>query len=270
MKLGALIFLLASAQSQPAAVTTVGIEGRVMVTASRPLVARGVLEGDEYLARIVDVHEIGQDRFETEVAFLAELPGPFDLRELLDDPPAELGELIVQVDSLLPEDHRGDLVEGARSRLPHFGRRFKWLPLAVVLWALPPLFLLVRWLRRPRIRPAPPIAPPTLAQRLEPLLAAASRGSLDDAGKARLDRLMLEAWSEALGLGDLAPGAAIAAIRRDPEAGALLGEVERWLHSPAGTGADEQRVAELLAPYRHAESAGPKAGLSDPKRGGTA
>ncbi len=244
------LVLLVSWQAEPIAVTTVGIEGRARLESSRPLRARDALEGDEYLARIVQTRELPGGNFEVELAFLAELPGPFDLRELLTDPPEELGELIVQVDSLLPEEHDGALFEGARSRLPSYPSRTRWLPFAAVLWALPLLWVLVRWIRRPRIRPEPQASPPTLAERLEPLLGKASRGELDPAGKAKLDRLMLEAWSVSLRISDLPPGEAIAAIRRHDRAGALLGEVERWLYAPNGAEINSERVAELLEPYR--------------------
>ena len=246
--------LLTGWQAEPIAVTTVGIEGRAWIESSRPLRAREVLEGDEYLARIVQTRELSDGNYEVELAFLAELPGPFDLRELLTDPPKELGELLVQVDSLLPEEHDGALFEGARSKLPSYPSRTRWLPFAAFLWAIPPLWMLMRWIRRPRIRPELPAPPPTLAERLEPLLAAASRGDLDAAGKAKLDRLMLEAWSESLGISDLAPGEAIAAIRRDERAGAVLGEVERWLYSPSGAETSSERMAELLEPYRTGSS----------------
>lgn len=246
----AALVLLAGGQAEPIAVTTVGIEGRAVVESSRPLRARDVLEGDEYLARVVQTRELPGGGFEVELAFLAELPGPFDLRDLLTDPPEELGELIVQVDSLLPEEHDGALFEGARSKLPSYPSRTRWLPFAAILWALPPLWMLVRWIRRPRIRPELPTPPPTLAERLEPLLAAASRGDLDASGKAKLDRLMLEAWSESLGISHLPPGEAIAAIRKNDRAGVLLGEVERWLYSPRGAESSAERVAELLEPYR--------------------
>lgn len=234
----------------PLAVTSVGIEGRLEVEVSAPLRPRAVLEGDEVLLRVVAQRALPNGNHTCELAFLAERPGELDLVEFLEDPPAELAELPVRVDSILPPDHAGDPFAGASARLPRYEKRGPWRFVLLGLWAIPPLVWFVRWLRRPRPVAVVPPAPPTVAERLEPLLRLASTGGLDDAGKARLDRLMLEIWSRELGLVDVPPVEAIARIRRDPRAGRVLTEVERWLHSGRAPGADDARVAELLEPYR--------------------
>jgi hypothetical protein len=41
----------------------------------------------------------------------------------------------------------------------------------------------------------------------------------------------------------------MAALRSHPEAGALLGQLELWLHRPGDVG--EVNVAELLKPYQN-------------------
>ncbi len=89
----------------------------------------------------------------------------------------------------------------------------------------------------------------TLADRLRPLVMAASTGTLDAGRRAELERLLIGYWRRRLGLEDLPPARVIAALRAHPEAGALLRRLEDWLHRPAGS-AGNVDVAALLAPYR--------------------
>ena len=80
---------------------------------------------------------------------------------------------------------------------------------------------------------------------------------LSIAEQGRLELLLLRFWGDRLGLGSLSADQAVARLRREPEAGALLLAVERWLHDRGGAAPQpEQDVAErlsaLLAPYRQA------------------
>lgn len=87
-----------------------------------------------------------------------------------------------------------------------------------------------------------------LADRLRPLLEQARVGSLDDGGRARLDRLVLGFWRERLGLESKPMPEAIRELRAHPEAGLLLRRVEEWLHSGRPPESDAA-IADLLAPY---------------------
>lgn len=91
-------------------------------------------------------------------------------------------------------------------------------------------------------------APPTLADRLRPMVDAAAAGTLGDRGKAELERLLIAFWRRRLGLTDLRPELAIQTLRQHPEAGDLLRAMEDWLHRPGPRPPVD--VGRLLLPYR--------------------
>ncbi|MEO6593187.1 MAG: hypothetical protein ABIP94_00370, partial [Planctomycetota bacterium] len=91
-------------------------------------------------------------------------------------------------------------------------------------------------------------AKPSLADRLRPLVEAVAAGRADDAGKAELERLLLAFWRARLGLKQAKAQAALAEMRQHAEAGALLRQLEAWLHMPVPPASLD--VAALLAPYR--------------------
>ena len=79
--------------------------------------------------------------------------------------------------------------------------------------------------------------------------------------------MLLAHWRGRLGLEQTDAAQAIGTLKQHPEAGALLNQLELWLHRP-GTH-DEVDVAELLAPYRDvtddqlaAETIGPAVPIS--------
>ncbi|HMN97056.1 MAG TPA: hypothetical protein PKC43_02760 [Phycisphaerales bacterium] len=205
------------------------------------------------------------------IEFIGSVVGNFDLVPLLehiDGTPAHaLGRLPIRVDSELPALHGTDLFLQDRSIAPlRSGYRAWMIALALAWLAVPAVVVARRALRRPQptvIEPPPP--PPTVADRLRPLVEAAIDGTLDLAGQARLELLLVRFWSDRLGLESLAPAAAIIRLRRDPEAGALLRAVEGWLHAPRAArggpsdrdaiepAASERRpdaeLARLLRPY---------------------
>ncbi|MBL8751272.1 MAG: hypothetical protein JNK78_19095 [Planctomycetes bacterium] len=102
--------------------------------------------------------------------------------------------------------------------------------------------------RKRRRRQAPPTPAPTLVDRLRPLVESVAAGRADDAAKAELERLLVACWRSRLGLRDVKADAAISAIRAHGEAGALLRQVEAWLHMPSPPAAID--LEKLLAPYR--------------------
>ena len=250
--------LLASLQAPPVE-TTVGIEARITVrthhaVSPRPPVDPELGQERDLLVRVVEQRELAEGGRELVLAFLAERPGDYDLAEFLALPsgetPDELEPIPVRVTALLPDDHRGELEAGARVGTPRYGALRPWLIGAAVLWLLPLAVFVVRRALRRTPQPEPPAPLPTLVERLEPLVEAAIAGTLDTDGKAELDRLLLTYWREHLGLEGLGHARAIARLREDAEAGALLVAVERWLHAKHSGEADAARVRALLEPYR--------------------
>lgn len=88
----------------------------------------------------------------------------------------------------------------------------------------------------------------TVADRLRPLLEQAAQGELTGTDRAALERVLLAFWRKKLRLESLSPAELYPQLLRQPEANQLLGQLERWLHAPAGD--QEVDWQELLAPYR--------------------
>ena len=123
------------------------------------------------------------------------------------------------------------------------------------LWVLAALWvvglLLILFVGRKRRAVAAAAAPPlTLADRLRPLVGEAIAGALPEARRHELERLLLAYWRRRLGLQDRPVKDAIAAMRQHDEAGALLRELERWLHAPPARRGTVD-VQALLAPYEN-------------------
>ncbi len=123
---------------------------------------------------------------------------------------------------------------------------------AGVAWMVGLLAILLvgrRWQRR--MGTPPPL--PTLADRLRPLVKAVATGSADVGAKAELERLLVAFWRARLDLREARAVDAIVAIREHAEAGALLRQLEAWLHMP--TPPAEADWQALLAPYRSVTAA---------------
>lgn len=195
------------------------------------------------------------DRFRYDLEWYGLAPGRYDLARWLarkdGSAAADLPPIEVTVTSVLPP---GELEPAAPApgALPRLSGYSTLQIVAGVLWVvglLAVLFVGRRW-RRARAVAA---VQPTLADRLRPLVQAVATGAADDAGKAELERLLVAFWRAKLGLRTANADAAIVAIRAHAEAGALLRQVEAWLHRPEPPASFD--VAALLAPYRSVSAA---------------
>jgi hypothetical protein len=92
--------------------------------------------------------------------------------------------------------------------------------------------------------------PPTLAERLRPLVVRAARGELPPQERAALELMLIAHWRRRLALDALPPDEALALLREHEAAGPLLRGLEAWLHRPEPP--DEAEIARLLEPYRDA------------------
>jgi hypothetical protein len=89
----------------------------------------------------------------------------------------------------------------------------------------------------------------TLAERLRPLIAAASKGQLASDDRAKLERLVIGHWREHRpDIAALPPAEAMTKLRQDPEAAPLVLALERWLHA-RGSETSTAEIEQLLAPY---------------------
>lgn len=248
--------VLADPQAPEIPSGTVGIEGKIIFDWSgKPLEVAPIPDDSPVLLRIASVFAGDGDEKVYDLRWIAMLPGEHDLAPLLRHSEKEgaggLPPLMISVSSLLKDDHDGGLsqIPGPLSPILGFPQWVLWA--IAVGWLLLPLSILwvLRWLRRPSDSTEQAPLEPTLAELLRPLVEAALDGELDDAAKARLERLLLARWRTDLDLGSYRHGEGIQKLRAHPEAGLLLVTVEHWLHSGRSEAVSDQELEDLLAPY---------------------
>jgi hypothetical protein len=232
-------------------VPTVGIEGQLTVLLPGPeLKTKPPDRASPLNLRIASTRPHGS-QVQYDLRYIGLVPGRYDLRQYLvradGAPVGELPELKVEVAGVLPPQHQGQL--SPRSDLPelHLGGYRWWMGAAAGLWALLafPLFLGRR--RRPQKTESAPVAPPTLAERMRPLVELATKGQLTGDQQAQLERMLLGHWRERLGLDSLDLSEATTRLRAHPEAGTLLRALEDWLHRPPGS--VKVDLDAVLSPY---------------------
>ncbi len=212
--------------------------------------------------RVIDVFPHGS-AFRYNLAYYGLEPGTFDLKDYLRrkdrSPTADLPRIPVTVRAILPP---GQVEPNALRPSPAAFRGGYRLAagLAVAAWVAGLLVILFLGRRRkgPTVDEAR-AGGSSLAERIKPLVEDAMAGKLGPGQHAELERMLIGYWRARLGLESASPARAIAAIRADPVAGALLRQLENWLHRPEP--ADEVDVVALLEPYRElpaeAETGGP-------------
>lgn len=97
-------------------------------------------------------------------------------------------------------------------------------------------------------RAAASAKPPSLADRLRPLVDRAIAGTADPAELAALERSLMTYWTDRLNLRECHPTRISDAIRAHAEAGPLVRQLEEWLHRPEPRRPDDPEA--LLRPYR--------------------
>lgn len=244
-----------SASQQPSPPSTaVGMRGELhdLVLPGPELEAKPIERKDPLVLRVVHVWPHGTEhRYDLEYYGLE--PGRYDLRDYLErkDGKAAMGlpAIPVQVTASLPPGQvRPHPLEPELS--PSLGGYRTWMWVAGIGWLLGLALLLFGHRRRRRETALGPPPPRTLADRLRPMVEDAMAGRLDPSRRAELERLLLAHWRTRLGLRDEKPAVALAELKKHPEAGALLRQLEVWLHAPAAD--RDVDVPALLAPYRDA------------------
>lgn len=183
-------------------------------------------------------------------------PGTYNLLDFLQRADgSEMGvlpPLQIRIESHLPPGQvkPNPLTQGAIPALGGYGRTLWILGIG---WSLGTLGW---WLSRRRTvqaaRALEDTPPPTLAERLAPLVERGLQGDLPLEDQARLELSLIAIWRKRLGLQDLPAAEVLARLKQHEEAGPLLGELERWLHSPGShDGQETVGPAQLLAPYRN-------------------
>jgi hypothetical protein len=252
--LAVMFFATVARGGQP---VTVGIEGRLeVVLPVAGLKARPPERHSPMAVRIAfSTPEGTSTRYE--LRYIGLVPGRHDLRPLLVDadgtPATGLPPIEVEIRSILPDGQKGTLIPVPKFPLPSLGG-YRWFIAAiVVLW----LFAAVPLFRRrsPQKLPQTPaeVLPPTLVERLRPLVEKAAAGSIATAEKAELERLVMGHWREQLQLDSISPWEALQRLKAHPQAGQLLRATEDWLHRPPGS--VQVDLAPLLAAYSSTQTA---------------
>jgi len=132
--------------------------------------------------------------------------------------------------------------------VPRFGGYRAWLIGLGVAWALGLVGILFLFRKKRVADHAARVRPRTLAERLRPLVESAMAGTLSSAERAQLELSLVAYWRRRRGLETARPDEALAALRRDEDAGPLLNQLDAWLYK-RGT-AESVDLATLLAPYK--------------------
>ena len=248
--------LSALSQSFP----TVGMEGRLEVQLpGTPLEARPVNEKSNLVVRIAFTRPHGT-LFHYDLRYIGLVPGRYDLREHLirkdGSATTDLPSMPVEVAPLLPQKHDMMLVPHGTQPLVFPGGYRRLITSLFVLWGVALVLILMAGRRRSvaRQQAQTEVAAPTLAERLRPLVEQAAAGSLSSDGQAQLERMLLNYWRARLGIEDMEMADAMLKLRADAHAGALLRELENWLHRPHGT--VKVDVEKVLEPYRNLPATG--------------
>ncbi|MES2659344.1 MAG: hypothetical protein V4689_12060 [Verrucomicrobiota bacterium] len=177
-------------------------------------------------------------------------PGHYNLADFLDAPEGTvIPEIPLEITATLPPG----LVrphEIGQGELPELGGYRRMMIILGSLWAAG-LVAILFWKKKMTTNGEDgKAAPPTLSERLRPLVDQAAKGNLSSDDRAKLERLVFGHWRERRPeIAALSPAEAMAKLRTDSEASPLILALERWLHSREST-ASEADIGKLLAPYK--------------------
>ena len=177
--------------------------------------------------------------------------GTHDLAKYLipADPstPPKFPEIPVEITGNLPAVKLPEVTPA--TDMPSIGGYRKMMITIGAVW-IAGLIGLLLWRKKSKVTSAAEAHVPTLAERLRPLLDAASKGQLDASGRASLERLILGHWRARIPeIASLSSAETMIKLRTHPEASPLVLELERWLHSRSGH-VSAAELDHLLAPYR--------------------
>jgi hypothetical protein len=233
----------------------IGIEGDVEITLNRgDYLSKPLDDRTPLILRIESIKPTSDGRFVYDFHYLGFEAGRHELSDYLVNPDGsdatELRGVMVNVTSILPPDHTGKLNPYMPRPFPWFGGYRMMLMVFSAVWVIGLLaFLWFGRRRKAEVLIEEVLPPPSYAERMRPLVEAAAAGELSANGQAELERLMTGYWREKLELPEQRMADALAALKRHPEAGALLLALERWLHRPGG--ATREEIGGLLESYGH-------------------
>lgn len=242
-----------AAQGLDQRTASVGMRARIeQLTLPAPeRIAKPIDKHDKLVLRVVNVYDHGAN-FRYDLEYYGLEPGRYDLAALLvpKDPTATVPTPPPLEVTITPMRAPGQVLPNALTPTPtpRAGGYTEWLSAGAVAWVLGLFAILFVGRARQRAAQAAQDRPLTLADRLRPMVEAAAQGRLDSGGKAQLERLLLAFWRKRLALDGVSAAQAMPQLRGHAEAGALLRQLEDWLHKPQPS--RDVDLAALLAPYR--------------------
>jgi hypothetical protein len=229
-----------------------GVEQAAIVTYSGPPVTVAPYKwGVAVNVRIANVSEQPGARI-YDIRYIVNRGGTFDLKDYLTStdgaPLTGLPSFKFHGDPKLSRDLDARIQETEEVAVTVGGHYYATLVALGLFWIVW-LLLLIFW-KRPKKAAAlaPPPPQPSLSEKLRALLAQLENGTLDAAGKARLEMLFLRRWREELAAPDLTMTAAFEAIDRSDKTGETLRRLQHWLHHPASP-VQREEIAAALAPF---------------------
>ncbi|MEM7392079.1 MAG: hypothetical protein AAF492_06985 [Verrucomicrobiota bacterium] len=231
---------------------TVGMEGSLQLLIPGTLLEpKPVEEKAPLLVRIASTRPHGS-QIQYDIRFTGLEPGSYDLGDFLvrsdgssmDNVP----DMPVNILGVLPFPHNGQLILEDEAAVANLSGYWSIMIAIGLIWFLLLIPIILSGKKKKEDEDGAEKSEPTLADRLRPLVEQAAAGSLTSDEQARLERMLLQFWKKRLNMDDLSMADALARMRDNDEAGALLRELERWLHRPGG--AEEVDLETLLAPYR--------------------
>ena len=246
-----LILVVTGARSADDQKSTVGREGAISVVLANPSLQPIPAEARAALVVRIASREVEAGGTRYDLRWLGAVPGVYNLTRYLVDVEGKplsgvsgAEPVFVHVLSLLPPGVPGDLVASQQPPATRMGGyQLVLLGLGIAWLAVVPLL----WRRQRRAKKIEPMTVASVVDQLREVIERARTTGLDTAARARLERLLLAYWRERLGLQQLDAPAAMLRLREHAEAGALLRQLDAWLHAPPGRNSVD--VAALLAPY---------------------
>lgn len=199
-----------------------------------------------------------------DVRYFVNRAGVFDLKDYLvaadGSPLASLPGFKFEGDAKQSKNLDSRIRETEELRIEVGGHYDQILVLLLLLWIA--WLLLLIFYRRPRAAQDSGQEPPapSLATELRGILRQLETGTLDAAGKARMEMLLLQGWRNELALGPVSMKAAMRAIDRDARMGAELRQLEHWLHHPASPVARADIAAIVASLAARAQASEPSPG----------
>lgn len=236
-----------------------GVEQAAIVTYGGPLLmVKPFKWGVGVNLRIAQVSERDGLRV-YDIRYLANRAGTFDLRDYLgseDGRPLEgLPSFRFTGDPKLSKDLESRIRETEPAGVEIGGYYTATMAALGVAW-LGWLLLLIFYGRPKPVVVASPSPPPTLAEQFQSLLTRVEAGTLDAAGAARLEMLLLRAWREGLVPADAPMARALAAVAAGERTRDGLRTLQHWLHRREATVTREE-IAALIRPLAQPPAAAP-------------